>query len=89
MCLCMCPVSSLQIVSGKFGEMRLLALLLASRNLLTSGSQTAAAAMTSNYSTRGGAMNVFDRSTKRKQRARAAMAEDAYVYDYLKDHVSV
>ena len=35
----------------------------------------------------GGAMNVFDRHTKRLQKARAAVAEDAHLYDYLKDHV--
>lgn len=64
--------------------MQLLALLLASRHL------AATAAAISSYSTvgGGGAMNVFDRSAKRKQRARAAMAADAHLYDYLKDHVS-
>lgn len=65
--------------------------LLSSRCLLASGPTTAAAALTSSYSTGGGGggvMNVFDRRTKRKQRARAAMAADAHLYDYLKDHVS-
>ena len=33
-------------------------------------------------------MNVFDRQTKRKQKNRAAMAEDVHVYDYLRDEVS-
>ena len=32
-------------------------------------------------------MNVFDRKAKRKQRNRAALAEDVAVYDYLKDEV--
>ncbi|XP_071489850.1 uncharacterized protein [Diadema antillarum] len=32
-------------------------------------------------------MNVFDRKAKRKQRDRAAMAEDVEVYDYLKDEI--
>ena len=36
----------------------------------------------------GGAMNVFDRHAKKLQKARAAVAEDAHLYDYLKDHVS-
>lgn len=35
-----------------------------------------------------GAANVFDRSTKKKQRIRAALASDADTYDYLKDKVS-
>ncbi len=35
----------------------------------------------------GGAMNVFDRQAKKLQRARAAVAKDAHLYDYLKDHV--
>lgn len=33
-------------------------------------------------------MNVFDRKAKRRQKNRAAMAEDVAVYDYLKDEVS-
>lgn len=33
-------------------------------------------------------MNVFDRKAKRKQRNRAALAEDVAVYDYLKDEVA-
>ena len=32
-------------------------------------------------------MNVFDRKAKRRQRNRAALAEDVAVYDYLKDEV--
>lgn len=34
-----------------------------------------------------GVVNVFDRSTKRKQKNRAAVASDADTYDYLKDRV--
>ena len=34
-------------------------------------------------------MNVFDRNAKRSQRNRAAIAEDAHVYDYLKDEVLI
>ena len=32
-------------------------------------------------------MNVFDRKAKRRQKNRAALAEDVAVYDYLKDEV--
>lgn len=32
-------------------------------------------------------MNVFDRKAKRRQKNRAAMAEDVAVYDYLRDEV--
>lgn len=32
-------------------------------------------------------MNVFDRKAKRKQKNRAALAENVAVYDYLKDEV--
>ena len=35
-----------------------------------------------------GAVNVFDRKAKRLQRNRAAMADDAATYDYLRDEVS-
>jgi len=35
----------------------------------------------------GGAMNVFDRHAKKLQKARAAVAKDAHLYDYLKDYV--
>ncbi|XP_033639668.1 arginine-hydroxylase NDUFAF5, mitochondrial-like [Asterias rubens] len=34
-------------------------------------------------------LNVFDRKAKRMQKDRAALAEDAHVYDYLKDEVAV
>ncbi|XP_077997022.1 arginine-hydroxylase NDUFAF5, mitochondrial-like [Glandiceps talaboti] len=33
-------------------------------------------------------MNIFDRNAKRLQRNRAAVLEDAHVYDYLKDEVA-
>ena len=33
-------------------------------------------------------MNVFDRKAKRRQKNRAAMAEDVAVYDYLRDEVT-
>ncbi|CAH3133998.1 unnamed protein product [Pocillopora meandrina] len=33
-------------------------------------------------------MNVFDRKAKRRQKNRAAMAEDVAVYDYLRDEVA-
>lgn len=32
-------------------------------------------------------MNVFDRKAKRRQKNRAALAQDVAVYDYLKDEV--
>jgi len=32
-------------------------------------------------------MNVFDRKAKRRQKNRAALAENVAVYDYLKDEV--
>ncbi len=34
-------------------------------------------------------LNVFDRKAKRMQKDRVALAEDAHVYDYLKDEVRV
>ena len=34
-------------------------------------------------------MNVFDRKAKRRQKNRAAMAEDVAVYDYLRDEVRI
>ena len=36
----------------------------------------------------GGVVNIFDRQAKRKQKNRAALAEDAATYDYLRDEVS-
>ena len=68
----------------------------ASQRVLVSLGRAASIAPALSYSTGGagrpgggggGAVNVFDRSAKRKQRARAAMAPDAHLYDYLKDHV--
>ena len=35
-----------------------------------------------------GAVNVFDRNAKRRQRNRASMSENPSVYDYLKDAVA-
>ncbi len=35
----------------------------------------------------GGVVNIFDRQAKRKQKNRAALAEDAATYDYLRDEV--
>lgn len=32
-------------------------------------------------------LNIFDRNTKTLQRQRAALAEDANLYDYLKDEI--
>ncbi len=34
-----------------------------------------------------GAVNIFDRATKRKQKNRAAIADDVVTYDYLRDEV--
>ena len=34
-------------------------------------------------------MNVFDRKAKRRQKNRAALAENVGVYDYLKDEVRI
>ncbi|KAJ7373118.1 NADH dehydrogenase [ubiquinone] 1 alpha subcomplex assembly factor 5 [Desmophyllum pertusum] len=34
-------------------------------------------------------MNVFDRKAKRRQKNRAALAEDVAVYDYLRDEAKV
>ncbi|XP_064399063.1 arginine-hydroxylase NDUFAF5, mitochondrial-like [Halichondria panicea] len=36
----------------------------------------------------GGVVNIFDRQAKRKQKNRAALAEDAATYDYLRDEVA-
>lgn len=35
-----------------------------------------------------GAVNVFDRNAKRRQKDRASMAEDPALYDYLKDAIA-
>lgn len=37
----------------------------------------------------GGAMNVFDRNMKRKQKKWAATLPDSHKYDYLRDEVSL
>ena len=34
-----------------------------------------------------GSMNIFDRGAKRKQKNRAAVADDVATYDYLRDEV--
>ncbi len=36
----------------------------------------------------GGVVNIFDREAKRKQKNRAALAEDVATYDYLRDEVT-
>ena len=34
-------------------------------------------------------VNIFDREAKRKQKNRAALAEDVATYDYLRDEVTL